>query len=521
MEVEAAIAHPNLLGIALVVLAALICGLGLERLRQPAVIGYIVAGVLLGPSGFGLVEDRANIDTLAELGVLMLLFVIGMELSVRAFRQLWRLYVVTTLFQVGLSTAVMVLLAKLFSWPTGLGFVLGFAVALSSTAVAIKVLQDLGELRSRVGRITVGILIAQDLAVVPMMLTIAALSGSGFRWIALLKILISVGLIIGLILWLSRGPKVRLPFSRWVGGHDDLTPLAALAFCFGAAALSGLLGMSAAYGAFLAGLVIGNSHERHALVSVTRPIQSVLMMAFFLSIGLLIDLSYLWHHKGAVLLLLFLVAFFKTALNIGILRLMGQPWTHAFLAAVVMAQIGEFSFLLSLTAVQRGLIDEETTRLVVAVAALSLTLSPLWVITARRLLALAAPHIGSASEVLHLVYGREADAVVGTLGGASSRAMEGIRRLAAAYGAARDRRQVPAVAAESPPEPTVSPETAASREGEPHPAAALQAAPLPQTTTAVRNPDDADEATAPPRTPKPKGRPGRKKDKGQGEGGHA
>jgi CPA2 family monovalent cation:H+ antiporter-2 len=317
---EQAVVHNDLLGIAIVALAALACGLGLEYLRQPAIIGYIIAGVILGPSGFELVSDRSNLNTLAELGVLLLLFVVGMELSLRSFRLMWRLFVLATLFQIAVSAAVMMALSSLFGWPVELAVVLGFAVALSSTAVVIKVLEDLGELRSRVGRTTVGILIAQDLAVVPMMLMVGALSGDGFHLLDVAKIALSVALLLGLILWLSEGPKVRLPFAQWVGGHADLTPLAALCFCFGAAALSGLLGMSAAYGAFLAGLVIGNSQERAAMVRVTHPIQSVLMMVFFLSIGLLIDLTYVWENIGTVLMLLFLVTVFKTVLNIAILR---------------------------------------------------------------------------------------------------------------------------------------------------------------------------------------------------------
>jgi CPA2 family monovalent cation:H+ antiporter-2 len=445
---EAAVVHSDLLDIALVALAALTCGLILERLRQPAVVGYILAGVILGPSGFAVVHDRGNIDTLAELGVLMLLFVVGMELSLRAFRQLWRLYVVATLAQIAVSTAAMLLLSRMLGWTPGLALVLGFALALSSTAVAIKILQDMGELHSRAGRVTVGILIAQDLAIVPMMLVIGALSSDGFRIVDILKMVVSVWLLITLIQWLSRRAKVSLPFSQWVGGHADLTPLAALVFCFGAAALSGLLGLSAAYGAFIAGLVIGNSRERQAMAAVTRPIQSILLMVFFLSIGLLIDLPFAWANLGRVLLLLVLVAFFKTGFNAALLRLMGQPWTNAFLAAVLMAQIGEFSFVLALTALDSRLIDGETMRLVVAVAALSLGLSPIWVVTARRLHAVAQDHITSAGQVFQMVYGREAEAAAEHLEVArgwsirvSVAAMRGAQRVREAGGAAMAKAQ--------------------------------------------------------------------------------
>jgi CPA2 family monovalent cation:H+ antiporter-2 len=183
-----AAAHSDLTGIAIVALAALLCGLGLERLRQPAIVGYILAGVLLGPSAFAVVHDRGDIDILAELGVLMLLFVIGMELSLRAFRRVWKLAVLTTLIQIGVSTSVMYLAATVAGFSVGVSIVLGFVVALSSTAVAIKVLEDIGELRTRAGRITVSVLIAQDLAVVPMMLSLGALADGKFDWIVLAKV---------------------------------------------------------------------------------------------------------------------------------------------------------------------------------------------------------------------------------------------------------------------------------------------------------------------------------------------
>ncbi|MDP1910515.1 MAG: cation:proton antiporter, partial [Hyphomicrobium sp.] len=154
-QVAASSTHGDLTGIAIVVLAALACGIGMERLRQPAIVGYIVAGVLL------------------------LLYVVGMELSLRIFKRLWKVALVATLMQIGVSTGAMLLLSRAFGWPFGVALVTGFAVALSSTAVAIKILDDLGETRTKAGRITIGVLIAQDLAVVPMMLTIDALAGGG------------------------------------------------------------------------------------------------------------------------------------------------------------------------------------------------------------------------------------------------------------------------------------------------------------------------------------------------------
>ena len=430
----------NLTGIAIVVLAALVCGMSMERFRQPAIVGYILAGVLLGPSALAVVESRASIDVLAELGVLMLLFLIGMELSLRLFRRIWVLGLLVTTFQVAASVGVMVLLSMALGWPLGLAVLLGFVVALSSTAVAIKILEGIGELHTRAGRISIGVLIAQDLAVVPMMLVIGAMGGGGFDWIALPKILVAMLLLVALILYLG-GRKVGLPFGRIVEGHQDLKPLTALAFCFGCAALSGLLGLSAAYGAFIAGLVIGNSRQRHAMLDATRPIQSVLMMVFFLSVGLLIDLDYIWANLGVVLLVFFVVAVFKTALNVGFLGIIGQPWHHAFVAGICLAQIGEFSFLLSVVGADAGVISREDHRLVVAVTALSLALSPLWVVTGRRLRVLAEHGITSGTELLKLVYEPETEFVTSTLDKASSKSMRGLRAAALWLRSQRQRRQ--------------------------------------------------------------------------------
>ena len=162
--------HSEITFIALVVVVALLCGMAMLRLKLPALIGYILAGVVLGPSGFGLVEDRDQINLLAELGVLMLLFLIGMELSLHEFKKVWRIALMGTVLQVGGAVLVMLLLSVVFGWTVEIAILLGFVIALSSTAVVIKMLGDIGELESDVGRVTVAILIAQDLVVVPMML---------------------------------------------------------------------------------------------------------------------------------------------------------------------------------------------------------------------------------------------------------------------------------------------------------------------------------------------------------------
>lgn len=404
-------ASVELTSLALVALAALVCGMAMARFNQPPIFGYILAGVLLGPSVLGVVEDREQIELLAELGVLLLLFIIGTELSIRAFMVAWRMALMAVALQVGASLAVIFACSSLLGFSFQLSVLLGFVVALSSTAVAIKMLEEIGESRTRVGRVTVGILIAQDLAFLPMLLVVEHLGSVSVGETALAKIVLAVLLLVLLVRWLSRRRRIDLPVARAVVGNADLSPLTGLAYCFGAGAVFGLMGLSAAYGAFLTGLVIGNSAQREQLVQAVRPVQSVLVMAFFLSIGLLIDLGFIIDNIATVLTLLGVVTLFKTAMNVGILRLLGESWQRAFLQGVVLSQLGEFSFLLAAGGLATGAIGQADVRLVITVTALSLMLSPIWLITARRLHGLATGGVSSFRDVVNAAYGGEAAAV--------------------------------------------------------------------------------------------------------------
>jgi len=403
--------------LAIAALIAVACGAVMTRLRQPAVVGYIIAGVVLGPSGFSLITDRAAVSKFADLGVLLLLFLVGMELSLRGFRGVWRTAVVATLLQIAGSVGITLMLAPLFGWPFGLSILLGFIFALSSTAVVIKMLENMNILRTPVAQITVGVLIAQDLAFVPMMLIAGTLSGKAADPLAVVKIVFAVGFLAFLIAYLSGRKKIRLPLSHFTAGHPDLTPLRGLALCFGAAALTGLAGLSPAYGAFLAGLVIGSSTERPAMLRSIQPIQSILLMIFFLSIGLLIDISFIAANALPIFLILCIVVIAKTVFNAGVLRVAGQPWAHAVITGILLAQIGEFSFVLGTFGIDRGVIDANDGNLIIAVAALSLVISPLWLLTARRLLRIGIVGVTSGRETLRLFLGPFASSAVWSMRG--------------------------------------------------------------------------------------------------------
>lgn len=417
------LSNNELLPLAIVVLVALSCGILLTRLKQPAVVGYILAGFVLGPSGLELVENEESIGLLAELGVLLLLYVIGMELSLRTFRRIWKIAITTVVLQT-LGAILMVWMISLYvdNWPFTAVLLLAFVLALSSTAVAVKMLEDIGELRTRAGRITIGILIAQDLAVVPMILLLDVAAIGEFDAVAVGRILLSVGLLLALIMFLSRRKRLNIPILNITQGHSDLTPLLGLVCCFGAATASALLGLSPAYGAFLAGLTLGNSNLRVGMLNMVMPIQSILMMVFFLSIGLLIDLSLIWNNLGVILLMLLIVTVGKTAINLAIFAVLRLPWAQALLTALLLAQVGEFSFLLGNVGLQRGIIQSEDFRIILSVTALSLVISPLYMNAIRRLHRAASFQRTSIRYVLRLAFGREVAVVQRT-----ARAVTGLR----------------------------------------------------------------------------------------------
>ena len=375
----------DLTGLAYVVFTALACGMVFAHFRQPPLVGYLLAGALLGPTGFEVVQSEGMIAGFAEIGVLMLLFVVGMELSVRSLKYTWRLALPAVVMQTAASLIVMFGASSLLGLSNSAAVLLGFVVALSSTPEAVKLLEEIGSLRARVGRITVAVLIAQDLAFLPMLLIVENMGSGGFDLAAAAQIGVSALLLFGLVRLLLRQGRQHLPFYKIIVGHVDLSPLAGLVYCFGGSALMGAIGLSPAYGAFLAGLAIGNSAERQPILDVIRPIQSIMLMVFFLSVGLLLDLDFVWKNLGTVLLLFLVVTLFKSALNIVIFRSLHESWQRAFMSGVLISQLGEFSFLLAASAAAVAAISPEESKLIISVTVLSLGLSPFWLSTARRL----------------------------------------------------------------------------------------------------------------------------------------
>jgi CPA2 family monovalent cation:H+ antiporter-2 len=376
----------NLTALAMVLAAAVACGLLMSRVRMPAAAGFILVGVGLGPSGLKLIDNSPGIETLADLGVLMLLFIIGMEMRLQSFRKSLPLALGITAVTIAIIVTSVALFTLAVHGELMGGIVIGGMLSISSTAVAMKMMQDADEKESAAGRLAVAILVAQDLAVVPMLLITnamgAAPSGSGLVLIAL-RLVLALALLGGFIALLTKIKSFRFPASEYLLKDFDIGTLGVLGLCFASAAMSGLMGLSPALGAFLGGLAVGHSTLRRGALTMAQPVQSILLFVFFLSVGLLIDLRYLIAHAWVIAAALVVVTGGKTFLNWLLLMMSGKPFGVAVEASLFLSPVGEFSFVIASAGLTVGALSEEGHKLAIAVIAMSLLVSPLWFLCAR------------------------------------------------------------------------------------------------------------------------------------------
>jgi CPA2 family monovalent cation:H+ antiporter-2 len=373
----------HFLDIAIIVLLASLTAIALSKFNQLPMIGYVLAGVLIGPGVFQLIQNEADIRFIAEMGVVLLLFILGMELPLKSFKESYKVALPATLLLIFLSILLVFFIGLFVAIPVDEKLVYGFIISLSSTAVAVKLLESVDLVKKGTGQIAISTLIAQDLLFVPMIITINAMGASGSLSLLLIpKVILALIVLVGLIGYLSKKQKVHLLFEKYVERHNELIPVAAMAWCFVGAGASEYAGLSPAYGAFLAGLIIGNSHSKDKVLQRVEPMQSVLLMVFFLSIGMLLDFQVIAGNFLLILLLLLGTMIFKTVVCILLLKtfLPSDRWRCSFVTGLTMSQIGEFSFILAAAALSNGIFNPESYKIVIAVIALSLSLSPIWML---------------------------------------------------------------------------------------------------------------------------------------------
>ncbi len=317
------------------------------RLRLVPIVGFLIAGVLIGPNALRLVKDQAIVDATAEIGVILLLFTIGIEFSLEKLASIQKLIFGGGTMQVGLSIAATVAILAAFGVNWKVGVFTGMLVALSSTAIVLKLLADNGETNSEHGQVGLGLLIFQDLAIVVMVLLVPTLGSSGgggafeIGWALTKAVLIIVAV---LVIARRIMPKILESVAKTCS--PELFLLTVIAICFGTAYLTSLAGVSLSLGAFLAGLMVSESRFSQHALSETLPLQILFSATFFVSVGMLLDLNFLIHNLPIVLAAIAVVLVIKALATWVSVRMLGYATPVAAASALMLAQIGEFSFVL-------------------------------------------------------------------------------------------------------------------------------------------------------------------------------
>lgn len=365
-------------GVLILLTCSVLAVLAFRRLHLPSILGYLLVGVVVGPHALGLLDDSELIHLLAEIGVVFLLFTIGLEFSISQFWSMRRVVVGLGGAQVVLSSVI----GALIAWLSGLGWagavVAGGALALSSTAIVVKQLDEQLELHSRHGRLALGVLLFQDLAVVPFLVAIPILASGQLdgMWqqfgIALLKGVAALGIMLAAGRWIMRPLFHGVAAAR----STELFTLSVLLVTLTAAWVTNLLGLSLALGAFLAGMMLSETEYRHQIETEIRAFRDVLMGVFFVSIGLQLDVSALLALWPWVLLMLSGLIVGKGLLIMLLTRLAGYEPGVALRTGMALAQGGEFGFALLALALNRGLLSAENSQAILATVILSMALAP-------------------------------------------------------------------------------------------------------------------------------------------------
>lgn len=348
----------------------------LRAFDLPPIAGLLVAGAVIGPHGLSLVEDVHRVEMLAEMGVVLLLFTIGLEFSLGQLLKMWRLLLFGGGGQLLSCIVVVGLVALWMGEGLGKASFFGFLAALSSTAIVLRLLGDRAQLGSPLGRVSLGILLFQDLCIVPLMLITPLLAGRGSGMtdlaLTLLKALGLVVLVVTFARWLV--PPLLLRVVRTRSRELFLTSI--LVLCLGTAYLTSLGGLSLALGAFLAGLAVSESEYSHQALAEAIPFRDAFGSLFFTSIGMLMDVKFVATHLPLVALVLVSLVIVKTLTAAAPVLALGYPLHLSLYVGLTLAQVGEFAFVLSQSGLALGLIDVSENQVFLAASVLSMLCTP-------------------------------------------------------------------------------------------------------------------------------------------------
>ncbi len=363
--------------IAIVLVAALVGGLIARRLRLPIIVGYLVVGVIIGPYGLHLVHDVGDVETLATIGVVLLMFTLGIEFSLKTLKQIGKVATFGGVIQIAATTGLGFGLGWLLHWPLRESLLFGFFIAMSSTIIVLKTLMERGELGSTHGRMMIGILLVQDLSVVPIMLVLYSMGGDVVAFSAtwVWGLLEALGFIVGILIlgfWM-------LPWfmRRVAGGRSrELFLLTVVCVALGAGFGAYYVGLSIALGAFLAGLIISESQYAHQARAEIGPLRDIFATLFFVSLGMLADPIFISENPEKVTIVVAVILAGKFVIVSLITLAFGYAPKTALFTGSGLFQMGEFSFILAAVALETNLISDYIYALALAAAGITMLLTP-------------------------------------------------------------------------------------------------------------------------------------------------
>ena len=349
----------------------------LGRLKISSIVGFLIAGVIVGPHGAHLIEDVRDVELFAEIGVILLMFTIGLEFSLKNLLRLRRSVFGGGLLQTFLTIAVVVfLISFFFQHSLNIAIFEGFLVSLSSTAIVMKILQERSEIYSPHGRMSLGMLIFQDLCVVPFMLLIPVLAGNGGGIQDITVTILRAFLVIGIVLFAANWGVPRILHQVVSTRSRELFVITIILLCLGTALITSTFGLSLALGAFLAGIIISESEYAAQAISDILPFKESFTGLFFISIGMLLNISFLrlnlWTITGIVLVII-LLKIITSAVSSSI---SGQTLQNSIQTGFYLSQIGEFSFILAVAGKNHGLITEDIYQIFLSASILTMIITP-------------------------------------------------------------------------------------------------------------------------------------------------
>ncbi|MBI2220961.1 MAG: cation:proton antiporter [Acidobacteria bacterium] len=368
--------HALLAGLIPAYAVALVLIVLFARLRIPAIVAMILAGIAAGPHGLAFVATQSEVDLMAEIGIVLLLFTVGLDFSLAEMRRLWRATLAGGLLQVTVTAGLVAALLVAFSTVAPrVAVFAGLFVSLSSTAIVLKEMGSRNELGSPAGRLTTGVLLFQDLSIVVLLLMVPILAGqapAGRAGEALLRAAVALAIVAGV------GRLVLPLFVRWVlrSGRREAFPLAILLASVGTAWASSLLGVSMALGAFLGGLVLAESEFSHQAHAEIRPLRDILSSLFFISLGMLLHPAFVLRAFPWIAAALLTIVVVKALAAAAVLMPFAPSARVAIAAGIALAQVGEFSFVLGRAGLQAGLLPPDVWQTLLAASIGTMMLTP-------------------------------------------------------------------------------------------------------------------------------------------------